>query len=279
MRHVSPHGTRGTKARPPRPASPAASISPSRRPLFAHANGNRSVLDDAAKQALLWWRDVLRDGTVEERKWLPDQRPPAIVLVDARGRPARLAAVLICDGNIEWSEMEPSEGLRRHAALVSQLARAAIGIHQAAVVQRRRPNCSLRDGSATFGPRYLGSEAAKEARPRFLGQHSGRVRLPKWRRQGTASCTRVACVSCRPDAPHWIGGRPQPAGACLLAGSVAASVAHLDRARRLQAKPFRPPEPGRARPLKKARSEASASRHAGFLAVARLNPRGFQLVP
>ena len=67
-----------------------------------------------------WWSEVLSRRIVETREWLPDTRPPALLLCDARGEPPRLAAVLVSADQLSFTEVAPpAEWLRRASALAA----------------------------------------------------------------------------------------------------------------------------------------------------------------
>ena len=59
---------------------------------------------------------MLIAGTAEEKKWIADDRQPVTILVDARGQPARLAAVMLADNQIEWCELVPPPSFWRRGA-------------------------------------------------------------------------------------------------------------------------------------------------------------------
>lgn len=60
-------------------------------------------------RALCWWRDTLTAGITEERQWQLLDAPPCRLFVDAASSPARLAAVLFCDGWVYYSDGPPSQ--------------------------------------------------------------------------------------------------------------------------------------------------------------------------
>ena len=47
------------------------------------------------------------------RQWREIKQAPVHLLCDARSKPPRIAAVLICDGCIEFADMEPDEKVLR----------------------------------------------------------------------------------------------------------------------------------------------------------------------
>ena len=60
----------------------------------------------ALHEALFWWRNVLQQEVVEERPWHAPATPLAHLFVDARGAPARCAAVLLIDGQRLYTDGE-----------------------------------------------------------------------------------------------------------------------------------------------------------------------------
>ena len=63
------------------------------RPIFDQKKNGRRELSPQLRTALKWWRHVLRMDLTEHHKWTPSAEEPAVLLVDARGAPARCAAV------------------------------------------------------------------------------------------------------------------------------------------------------------------------------------------
>ena len=59
--------------------------------------------------ALCWWRDTLQAGVAEERQWAMHDAPPCRLFVDAASSPARLAAVLFCDGWVYYTDGPPGQ--------------------------------------------------------------------------------------------------------------------------------------------------------------------------
>ena len=84
------------------------------RPLFDQAYGSLPRLAEHVSDALRWWRDVLARDIARARPWrCHDARPPVLVLADARGSPARLAAILLTEDTFEWADMAPPEEFLR----------------------------------------------------------------------------------------------------------------------------------------------------------------------
>jgi len=67
------------------------------------------ALSVALREALRWWTVVLQYDVVEERCWSVPERPLAHLFVDARGCPARCAAVLFVDGKRFFTDGKPSD--------------------------------------------------------------------------------------------------------------------------------------------------------------------------
>ena len=60
------------------------------------------------RTALRWWCTVLRWELAETRAWKQSVQPPVHLFVDARGSPARCAAVLFVDGKCLFTDGQPS---------------------------------------------------------------------------------------------------------------------------------------------------------------------------
>ena len=76
-------------------------------PLFGHAHATGPQLSSELRNCLCWWEDVLSRDVAETRPWRGDAREPALVFADARGAPARIAAVLLLDGAVEFTDLAP----------------------------------------------------------------------------------------------------------------------------------------------------------------------------
>ena len=86
------------------------------RPIFAHSQGSDARLTADLRSALLWWEEVLARDVSEKRPWRGAADKPVVVLSDARGDPARIAAVVAIDGRLEYTDLAPP------AAIVQQFA-------------------------------------------------------------------------------------------------------------------------------------------------------------
>ena len=61
--------------------------------------------------ALRWWREVLSLHIVESRAWKAAEGPLVHLFADARGSPPRLAAVLLIDGDMRYTDLVPDKAL------------------------------------------------------------------------------------------------------------------------------------------------------------------------
>eukprot|EP00959_Pyramimonas_sp_CCMP1952_P353397 7404082-Pyramimonas_sp.AAC.1 len=96
------------------------------RPLFDQAHGSSPRLAEHARDAMRWWRGALARGVARAQPWRSrDARPLALALADARGSPARLAAILVTHGAHEWAEMSPPDDFLRSPRDGPRLARRA----------------------------------------------------------------------------------------------------------------------------------------------------------
>ena len=130
------------------------------RPLFSQQYGRSKRMSKALRLALQWWQEVLLLGFAELRVWQPPISKHVQLYADARGSPPRcvqhsaafravlrghvmrrLAAVLVCDGRIEYTDLEPAESIlqffraRRDNQIMYEscccillLARACVGL-------------------------------------------------------------------------------------------------------------------------------------------------------
>ena len=82
-------------------------------PLFkrqhAHSRTHKIGVDTPLQLALLWWLEVLQLGLRQSRCFRQDPSAPVHLFADARGQPARLAAVLLIDGEILYCDCTPPE--------------------------------------------------------------------------------------------------------------------------------------------------------------------------
>ena len=63
----------------------------------------------ALETSLRWWRQALELQTSSLRPWAATGGSNCKMFVDARSTPPRVAAVLVADGRIEYSDMEPGQ--------------------------------------------------------------------------------------------------------------------------------------------------------------------------
>ena len=80
------------------------------RAFFTHSKGLRSNFGALSPMSLSlkWWREVLSMNLSQHRPWEPSLLPVVQLFCDARGQPARLAAVLFIDGRRFFCDMEPA---------------------------------------------------------------------------------------------------------------------------------------------------------------------------
>ena len=77
-------------------------------PLFRQQNSRRSSISRELFLALRWWHEALSLQLCELRLWRPLASKTRHLLCDARSTPPRVAAVLMFDGRVFYSDMEPS---------------------------------------------------------------------------------------------------------------------------------------------------------------------------
>ena len=80
-------------------------------PLFkrqhAHSRASKFSANSPLCLALRWWLEILKLDLRQDKKFHQGTRAPVHLFADARGHPARLAAVLLIDGEILFCDCEP----------------------------------------------------------------------------------------------------------------------------------------------------------------------------
>ena len=78
-------------------------------PLYKHQHRRfgKQVFPESLKMCLRWWQEVLSLELSQTKPFLQDQRKPVHLFADARGEPARIAAVLLVDGQLLYTDCEP----------------------------------------------------------------------------------------------------------------------------------------------------------------------------
>ena len=79
--------------------------------IYAQKCSQRGYVGDRLLVALEWWLNVLSLKISETRKWRASTDPVARLFVDAASTPARIAAVLCCNGEISYTDCAPSSSL------------------------------------------------------------------------------------------------------------------------------------------------------------------------
>ena len=78
-------------------------------PIFKQQRSRNSMIDPELRLALGWWLEILSLELCEERPWTQQSQKPMHMLCDARSTPPRVAAVLLTNKCVYYSDMEPSE--------------------------------------------------------------------------------------------------------------------------------------------------------------------------
>ena len=73
----------------------------------AHSRTQQVGVNTPLALALRWWLEVLALGLHQSRPFSSTTSSPVHLFADARGHPARLAAVLLIDGEILYCDCEP----------------------------------------------------------------------------------------------------------------------------------------------------------------------------
>lgn len=74
------------------------------RPLFAQEHNRYGTLSKHLRLALEWWLDILGSELRQRTPWFPSERRTVQLFVDASGAPAHLGAVILVDGELEYTD-------------------------------------------------------------------------------------------------------------------------------------------------------------------------------
>ncbi len=77
-------------------------------PLFRQQRARQSAVNEELLLALRWWSEVLGMEYSELRPWTQAAPDTVHLICDARSKPPRVAAILVCGATIYFSDMEPS---------------------------------------------------------------------------------------------------------------------------------------------------------------------------
>ena len=110
----------------------------------AHSRAQHVGVDTPLALSLRWWREVLALGLHQSRSFSSAPSPPVHLFADARGHPARLAAVLLIDGEILYCDCEPPEVMLQ--ALEARNDKQILGLELFALAL----------GCSTFAERLVG---------------------------------------------------------------------------------------------------------------------------
>ena len=76
-------------------------------PIYGQMKSRTGHIQDELRLALEWWLEALQRDICELRPWVLTDTPTCRLLVDARSKPPRLAAVLLIDGVNYYSDWQP----------------------------------------------------------------------------------------------------------------------------------------------------------------------------
>ena len=76
--------------------------------IFRQQHARSSAVNLELRLALEWWLEVLSLDLCQTRPWLEQKTKPMHMLCDARSTPPRVAAVLLANKKVYYSDMEPS---------------------------------------------------------------------------------------------------------------------------------------------------------------------------
>ena len=86
------------------------------KPIYAQKTTGSGRVGPRLLEALQWWLLVLRQNVTERRAWLISELRPCRLYVDAASTPARLAAVLFIDGQVLYTDVEPTQQIMEQLA-------------------------------------------------------------------------------------------------------------------------------------------------------------------
>ena len=78
-------------------------------PIYRQQRSRKSGIGRELELALRWWLEALSLRLCELRPWRPVPSRTRHLLVDARSTPPRVAAVLLFEGKVAYSDMEPPQ--------------------------------------------------------------------------------------------------------------------------------------------------------------------------
>ena len=77
------------------------------KPIYGQKATATGQIGPSLLEALMWWCSVLRHSVSEMHPWKESSRAPCRMFVDAASTPARIAAVLLIDGDILYTDVAP----------------------------------------------------------------------------------------------------------------------------------------------------------------------------
>ena len=77
------------------------------KPIYGQKATATGQIGPSLLEALMWWCNVLRHSVSEMHPWKESSRAPCRMFVDAASTPARIAAVLLIDGDILYTDVAP----------------------------------------------------------------------------------------------------------------------------------------------------------------------------
>ena len=79
-------------------------------PLYGHGRQSKDWLGRGTRLALMWWQEVLQHNLSRKIDIVTQVEEEVVELFcDARGHPARIAAVVMCGGRIYYTDRQPPD--------------------------------------------------------------------------------------------------------------------------------------------------------------------------
>ena len=83
------------------------------KPLFAQCSSSTGKVGPRLLTALKWWSEILSEDITECKAWVEPKQRSCHLFVDAASTPPRCAAVLIMDGGVWYTDVEPEEAVMK----------------------------------------------------------------------------------------------------------------------------------------------------------------------
>ena len=83
------------------------------KPLFPQCSSSTGKVGPRLLTALKWWSEILSEDITESKARVEPKQRSCHLFVDAASTPPRCAAVLIMDGGVWYTDVEPEEAVMK----------------------------------------------------------------------------------------------------------------------------------------------------------------------